>query len=210
MLPLLLSGFLLILWLLWRIKDKMMLDQDGETPTGCGSPAAAAQEEMQAADGPTAAVHAPVEHSTPMGLASSTSDSGANSPQTHIDPPEGPLIPRAGPPQASSEGMTEQYTQTQPSPFVVPQPPSRTTRPKFSSGPEVRRACLKFILGASEDNSSDDEPPLTMKPPTGSSSSEAAATASTVRQTASATSSAFSPPQQVQSVTLTTTSPGMR
>uniref|UniRef100_A0A674A5U6 Acetyl-CoA carboxylase beta n=1 Tax=Salmo trutta TaxID=8032 RepID=A0A674A5U6_SALTR len=72
----------------------------------------------------------------------------------------------AGPPQGSSEGMTEQYTQTQPSPFVVPQPPSRTTRPKFSSGPEVRRACLKFILGASEDNSSDDEPPLTMKPPT--------------------------------------------
>ncbi|XP_064793859.1 acetyl-CoA carboxylase-like isoform X4 [Oncorhynchus masou masou] len=213
MLPLLLSGFLLILWLLWRIKDKMMLDQGGETQTGCGSPAAAAQEEMQAADGLTAAVHtpAPVEHSTPMVLASSTSDSGANGPQTHIDPSEGPMIPRAGgsqPPQASSEGMTEQYTQTQQSPFVVPQPPSRTTRPKLSSGPEVRRACLKFILGASEDNSSDDELPLTMKPPTGSSSSEA--TASTVRQTASATSTAFSPPQQVQSVTLTTTSPGMR
>ncbi|CAB1321598.1 unnamed protein product [Coregonus sp. 'balchen'] len=213
MLPLLLSGLLLILWLLWRIKVKMMMDKGGETQTGCGSPAAAAQEEMQAADGPTAAAPtlAPVEHSTPMGLASSTStDSEANSPQTHIDPPEGSMIPRAGgsqPPQASSEGMTGQYTQPQPSPFVVPQPPSRTTRPKLSSGPEARRACLKFILGASEDNSSDDEPLLTMKPPTGSSSSELAATSSTLRQTASATSNAFSPPQQVTS---TTTSPGMR
>lgn len=214
MLPLLLLGLLLILWLLWMIKVKQMLEKGGEIATGCGTPAAAAQEEMQAADRPAAAAHTPApppaKHSTPMGLAASTStDSGDNCPLTHIDPTVGPMIPRAGGSQAPQD-FSEEMKHTQPSlPFVGPQPPSRTIRPKLISGPEARRARLKFILGASEDNSSDEDLPLTMKPPTGFGSSQAAAT-SCLRQTVSATSTTFSPPQQITSVTSTPTSHGMR
>ena len=182
--------------------------------TGCETPAAAAQEEMQAADRSAAAAHTPAppptKQSTPMGLAASTStDSGDNRPLSQIDPSVVPMIPRAGgsqAPQASSEEMKH----TQPSlHFVVPQPPSRTNRPKLISGLEARQARPKFILGASEDNSSDEDLPLTMKPPTGFGSSQAAAT-SCLRQTVSATSTTFSPPQQVTSVTSTPTSHGMR
>eukprot|EP00063_Salmo_salar_P052735 XP_014027570.1 PREDICTED: acetyl-CoA carboxylase-like isoform X2 [Salmo salar] len=214
MLPLLLLGLLLILWLLWMIKVKQMLEKGGEIATGCGTPAAAAQEEMQAADRPAAAAHTPApppaKHSTPMGLKASTStDSGDNCPLTHIDPTVGPMIPRAGGSQAPQD-FSEEMKHTQPSlPFVGPQPPSRTIRPKLISGPEARRARLKFILGASEDNSSDEDLPLTMKPPTGFGSSQAAAT-SCLRQTVSATSTTFSPPQQITSVTSTPTSHGMR
>ncbi|XP_064867512.1 uncharacterized protein LOC135565279 [Oncorhynchus nerka] len=208
MLPLLLLGLLLILWLFWMIKVKQMLEKGGEIVTGCGTPAAAAQEEMQAADRSAAAAHTPAppptKQSTPMGLAASTStDSGDNRPLTHIDPTVGPMIPRVG-------GSSEEMKHTQPSlPFVVPQPPSRTIRPKLISGLEARQARPKFILGASEDNSSDEDLPLTMKPPTGFGSSQAAAT-SCLRQTVSATSTTFSPPQQVTSVTSTPTSNGMR
>ncbi|XP_010875045.2 acetyl-CoA carboxylase isoform X2 [Esox lucius] len=215
MFSLLLSG-LLLLWVLWRIK--LMLEKANETAPDCGNSTASAREGARMAEGAAASAVTPAlppaELPTPMGLAASTStDSTANRPLTPIDPKEGPLIPRPGvfqSSQASSGEMTEQHTQSSPFPFVVPQPPSRTTRPKLSQGPEARRARLKFILGASEDNSSDDEPPLSMKPPPGFGSSESVASSSTPQQTASTTPAVFSLPQQVPPLTSTTTSLGMR